>query len=323
MNEQQYRTVEQKLWRTFGKSPSERRVRLAGTGTEIRIQEVGTGEPVILIHGGPNAGSTWAPLVEHLDGYRCLVVDRPGTGLSDDYVIHATDLPRIGARFVADVLDALGIDRAHVIASSFGGHLALRSAAAHPDRFERMVQMASPAAVPGEQYPPFMRFIRSGLARRLLAVLPPNDRANRAIFRQLGHGASLDTGRIPDVVFEWYLALGRYTNTMRNDGEMIGREVLGQLSAVRLDEGLLASIRVPTLFLWGEDDGFGGLDNATRITRLMAAAELVAMPAAGHLPWLDDPVLAAATVRLFLARTQPEHVDEAAGPAQAATAFAA
>ena len=183
--------------------------------------------------------------------------------------------------------------------------------------------MASPAAVSGEQYPPFMRVIRSGLGRRVLAMLPPSDRANRSIFRQLGHGASLDTGRIPEAVFEWYLALGRHTNTMRNDGEMIGREVLGQLSAVRLDEELLASVRVPTLFLWGEDDGFGGLDNAERLTRLMPDAELVPMPAAGHLPWLDDPALAAATVRSFLSGAHPEHLDEAVRPAQDAVAFAA
>ncbi|MGD8683426.1 MAG: alpha/beta hydrolase, partial [Chloroflexota bacterium] len=263
-------------------------------------QEVGAGEPVVLIHGGPNAGSIWAPLIEHLDGYRCLILDRPGTGLSDDYVIRAADLPAIGARFVPDVLDGLGLDRAHVIASSFGGHLALRSAAAHGDRFARMVQMASPAAVPGEHYPPFMRFMRSGLTRRILALLPPNDRANRSIFRQIGHGASLDHGRIPEIVLEWYLALGRYTNTMRNDGEMVGQEILGHLATVRLDEALLASVRVPTLFLWGDDDGFGGVDNGRRIASLLQHAELEPLPAAGHLPWLDDPLFAAQAVGRFL-----------------------
>ena len=195
MNEQRYREAERRLWSHYGVEPTEQRIELAGTGTSIRVQEVGSGEPVVLIHGGPNAGSTWAPLIEHLDGYRCLIVDRPGTGLSDDYVIRAADLPAIGARFVPDVLDGLGLDRAHVIASSFGGHLSLRSAAAHPDRFERMVQMASPAAVPGEHYPQFMRFMRSGLMRRILAVLPPNDRANRSVFRQIGHAASIDSGR--------------------------------------------------------------------------------------------------------------------------------
>jgi pimeloyl-ACP methyl ester carboxylesterase len=303
MNERRYRDAERRLWGAYGLEPDEQQVRLAGTDTVVRVQESGTGEPVLFIHGGPNAGTTWAPLLAHLDGFRCLLVDRPGTGLSDDYVIRAGELPRIGASFVPDVLDGLGLDRAHVVASSFGGHLALRSAAAHPERFERMVQMASPAAVPGEQYPPFMRFMRSGLVRRILAALPPNDRANRSIFRQIGHGASLDAGRIPEIFFEWYLALGRDTNTMRNDGEMIGREILGHLDAVRLSEGLLASVKVPTLFVWGEDDGFGGIDNGRRIADLLPDAELETMPAAGHLPWLDDPVVATRATRAFLSRS--------------------
>lgn len=299
MDERRYREAEARLWSYYGIEPTERRIGLAGTGTSIRVQEVGTGDPVVLIHGGPNAGATWAPLVAHLDGYRCLLVDRPGTGLSDDFVIRAAELPGVGARFVPDVLDGLGIDRAHVIASSFGGHLALRSAAAHPERFGRMVQMASPAAVPGERYPSFMRFMRSGLTRRVLALLPPNDRANRSIFRQLGHGASLDAGRIPDAVFEWYLALGRDTNTMRNDGDMIG-SVLNHLEQVRLGEDLLSTVTVPTRFLWGADDGFGGLDNGHRLATLLQDAELEAMPEAGHLPWLDDPVVAARSSDQFL-----------------------
>ena len=41
------------------------------------------GIPVLFIHGGPTSGGTWAPLVPRVKGFRCLVLDRPGTGLSD------------------------------------------------------------------------------------------------------------------------------------------------------------------------------------------------------------------------------------------------
>jgi pimeloyl-ACP methyl ester carboxylesterase len=155
-----YRAAEAALWSAFGREPSEEHhVRLPATGTSVRVQEVGEGPPALFLHGGPNAGSTWVPLVTHLDGLRCLLVDRPGTGLSAPYPITASNLHRIGARFVPEVLDGLGIGRSHVVASSFGGHLALRSAAAHPDRFLRMVQMAAPALVPGDTIPPFMRLM--------------------------------------------------------------------------------------------------------------------------------------------------------------------
>jgi 2-hydroxy-6-oxonona-2,4-dienedioate hydrolase len=301
MNETLYRRAEKILWRRMGCSPSERMVRLDRIGTECRVQEVGEGERVLFIHGGPNSGSTWAPLVAKMLGFRCLLVDRPGTGLSPPHAVTPENLPEIGAAFVADVLDGAGVERAHVVASSFGGHLALRSAAATPERFLRMVQMACPALSPGERPPPFQHLFRFRGARRVLNALPPGTRANRMIMRQLGHGASLAAGRIPESFFDWYLELQRHTATNRNDGEMIAG-ALAARERLTLGEELLAAARVPTLFLWGEDDTFGGLDVARRLVDAMPYARLEVMPAAGHLPWLDDPDRAAQVASRFLAQ---------------------
>jgi 2-hydroxy-6-oxonona-2,4-dienedioate hydrolase len=306
MDEARYRQAEAQLWASVGLTPAERHVRLASTGTLVRVQSVGQGEPALFIHGGPNSGSTWAPLLQHLHGFQCLLVDRPGTGLSQPYPITPANLPNVGAAFVADLLDALDIDRAHVVASSFGGHLALRSAAAHPERFLRMVQMACPALCPGEQEPPFLRLLKSGLFRKILDVLPPNERANRAIMRQLGHGKSLDNGQILHGFLDWYLELQRHTDTNRNDAAMIGR-VLPARPALTLSDDLLASADVPTLFLWGEDDTCGGPDVARRVVSSMPDAELVLLPDSGHLPWLDAPFLCADRVGAFLG----DRVDDA------------
>lgn len=304
MNEIEYRKAERLFWKAFGREPSERTIRLAGTGTAVRIQEVGDGEPVLFLHGGPNSGSTWVPMIQHMAGLRCILVDRPGTGLSEPYAVRASNLPEFGSRFVPDLLDGLGIDVSHVVASSFGGHLALRSAADHPERVSRMVQMAAPALVPEATYPPFMKVLRSRAARKILGVLPPNDRAMRTIFRQLGHGVSLDTGRIPDALFDWYGALQRHTDTMRNDYAIIG-DVLAHLDRVLLTEEVLGRVRTPTLFLWGADDGFGGEENARLVAAMMQDATVVMMPGAGHLPWLDDPRFVAERTREFLAGGAP------------------
>lgn len=306
MNVARYRQAEARLWNAVGCHPTEERIRLDGTGTEVRIQAVGEGEPVLFVHGGPNAGSTWAPMVAHLAGFRCLLVDRPGTGLSEPYPVRTRNLAEFGARFVPDVLDGLGLEQAHVVASSFGGHLALRSAAANPDRFAHMVQMAAPALVPGATYPPFMRLMTSRLVRRLLGALPPNERAARMIFRQLGHGASLEAGRIPQVFFDWYLDLQRYTDTMLHDGEMIG-QVVQNRSSVLLTDRVLGSVATPTLFLWGADDGFGDVENARQVTGMMPHAELKMITAAGHLPWLDDPASVARDTRRFLSNAAAAH----------------
>ncbi len=290
MNEAAYREAEAELWASCGLHPAEQVIPLPRIGSRVRVQEIGDGDPVLFIHGGPNAGSTWAPMLPHFPGFRCLLVDRPGTGLSEPLPLGPDTVVEFAKRFVGDVLDGLGIDAAHVVASSLGGHLALRSAAAEPHRFRRMVQMACPALVPGDRLPPFMKLMRIGLVRRFLDLLPPNDRANRSILRQIGHGASLDAGRIPQGFFDWYLSLARHTDTMRNDGDMIGWLTRpGTMSRVRLTEELLATVKTPTLFIWGSDDSFGGEDVARIVVSAMPDAGLVMLPDSGHLPWLDFP----------------------------------
>jgi pimeloyl-ACP methyl ester carboxylesterase len=282
------REVERRLWVYVGLSPFEQRIQLAGVG--VRVQIVGDGPPIILVHGGPNAGSTWAPLLPSLANFRCYVVDRPGTGLSDDFVLTG-NLHEFGRRFLPGLLDGLGLDRAHVVASSFGGFLSLMSAAAAPARIHRMVQMACPVFVPGMSAPGFMKAMSLRPVRWLMNTLPPNESVGRSILRQIGHGASLNSNRIPKIFFEWYLALQRYTNTMRNDGEMIGRagSLRGFPPELTIPDDVLRSVTVPTLFLWGADDPFGTAAVARHVVELMPHASLTMVPSAGHLPWLDDP----------------------------------
>ncbi len=302
MDATKYRAAEQDLWQFFGLAPTETRVRLEGPGVDVRVQEVGEGDPVLFIHGGPNAGSTWAPFLEHFAGHRSLLVDRPGTGLSDPYPLTLENLFPFADGFVADVLDGLGIERAHIVASSFGGFLALRSAAADPSRVDRMVQMACPAFAPGMAMPPFMKLMTVGPIRKLLNALPPNERVGKSILRQIGHGASLDAGTIPQAFFDWYLALQRHTDTMRNDGDMIGRagSFRGFDQSLAFDDETLSRVTTPTLFLWGEDDAFGGTDVARRVTSAMPNAALNMLPNSGHLPWIDDPAGIAAASAEFL-----------------------
>ncbi len=224
---------------------------------------------------------------------RCLIVDRPGTGLSEPLSIDidVDNLERFAETLIVDILDALGIERSHVVASSFGGYVALRTAAKHPERLERMVQMACPAFARGMLTPAFMRFLRIPGVRQLLAVLPPNRRANEMILRQIGHGASLRASRISRNFLDWYLALQRYTNTNRNEMRMIAAlQTRGGFDpSLTLEDDLLRDLQTPTYFIWGEDDGFGGVEVARRMVDLMPNAELEMIPGAGHLPWLDYP----------------------------------
>lgn len=288
MNETAYRAAETRLWESVGATPEETRVRLFDVG--VRVQMLGKGPPVLFIHGGPNTGSAWANITPHFGGFRCYIVDRPGTGLSDDFVL-TTDPYDYARRFVPELLDELGLERTHIVASSFGGFVALVSASVAPTRIDRMVQMACPPFVRGMKTPPFMKGMALAPLRWLIPKLPPSERASNNILRQIGHGASLDAGRVPQIVTDWYLDMQRHTNTMRNEVALIGSVVTrkGFRPELTMTDDLLRAVNTPTLFLWGEDDGFGGRDVADYVAGMMPNAELRMLKGAGHLPWIDFP----------------------------------
>lgn len=312
MNESRYREAEQRLFAQEGVTPTEHRVHLHRLDVDVRVQEVGDGVPTLFIHGGPNSGSTWMQLVARVEGLRCLILDRPGTGLSDPppEPVRPHNLRRYAETLPIDVLDALGIDRAHLVVSSFGGMIALYSAAAHPARFDRMVQMACPAMAPGQSTPPFMRIILTPGLGRLVSMLPPNRRVGDLVLRQIGHGASLDAGRIPDSFKDWSLAMQRHTDTMVHETAMIAS--LGGLhgfdESLTIPDDVLAGVIAPTYFLWGEDDTFGGAETARRVVAAIPDAALEMLPAAGHLPWLDEPDHAANVVMTHLLKRSAPHV---------------
>jgi pimeloyl-ACP methyl ester carboxylesterase len=292
VDEERYRAAERTLWESLGTTPIERLVHLERNDVAVRIQEVGEGPPILFIHGANTSGASWAALASRLGGFRSVIVDRPGTGLSRPLVpaLDRRSIGRFGDTFVVDVLDALGLERAHLVATSFGGYVALRSAAAHPDRVNRMVQFSWPAGAPISRLPGFMRLMSVPLLGRAIAAIPATERTVRMTFRRIGHGPSLDRGQITALDVSTYLALLRDTDTMRNELAM-GRALVSPirgLTDVRLDDGVLGRVTAPTLFLWGERDPFGGVETAREVVERMPNAELDMVAGAGHAPWLDD-----------------------------------
>jgi 2-hydroxymuconate-semialdehyde hydrolase len=117
--------------------------------------DLGSGAPVLLIHGSGPGVSAWAnwrlPLAALQPHFRCLAPDMAGFGYStvpNDY--HFTRQAWLDQ--LLGFLDALGIEKAHVIGNSFGGSMALALAIIAPQRVERLVLMGS-VGVPFELTP--------------------------------------------------------------------------------------------------------------------------------------------------------------------------
>ena len=301
---ERYRQAEMRVWRAHGATPVEHRLHLIQSDVEVRIQEVGDGPPVLFIHGANTSGASWISLASRLSDFRCLVLDRPGTGLSNamPQAPTAKSVLRLGDTLVADVLDALGIASAHLVATSLGGYIALRSTAAEPDRVGRMVQFSWPVGAPTTWLPWFMRATGIPGVRRLMAALPASEGSVRMTFRRIGHGPSVADGRITREDLDCYLAMLRYTDTMRYELGL-ARVFVSPLRGLRrmlLPAELLANVRAPTRFVWGEQDPFGGPDVARGVVRLLPNATLEVLARAGHAPWLDELEHCASAVRLHL-----------------------
>jgi pimeloyl-ACP methyl ester carboxylesterase len=107
-------------------------------GLSLRYEEHGSGEPLVLLHGGIGTGEMFAPLLPELgEGRRIITVDLQAHGGTAD-----VDRP-LDARLMADdiaaLLDHLGLEQADVMGYSLGGKVALRLGIQHPGRVRRLV----------------------------------------------------------------------------------------------------------------------------------------------------------------------------------------
>ena len=138
---------------------------------KLHFNEAGTGEALVMLHGGGPGASGWSNYYRNIDafvaaGYRVILLDCPGFNKSDEIV---SELPRplFNARAVKGLLDRLGIDKAHLVGNSLGGASTLRFALEFPERLGRMILMG-PAAVgqsifaptPGEGIKKMMKLYR-------------------------------------------------------------------------------------------------------------------------------------------------------------------
>ena len=293
--------AEQALWEHYGLSPRETFVDVASPPCRLRVLEVGSGEPVLLVHGTVGPGS-WASLVRELEGFRLLVLDRPGWGLSTPVDFRGLDYGRCIGDLLRGTLDALGLGRAHVVGGSIGDVWALRLAQLHPSRVGRVALLGPGPLVPEAGVPGIIRLIASPAGAVIVRLLTSPARV-RTMLRGAGHGASLDASRIPDVFVEWRASAARETGAMRHERAMVRAIVDGRSYRPGLtftaDE--LAAIRTPALMVYGTQDHVGSVDVWQRFTGVLANAELEVIEGAGHMPWFDDPSGVGERLRRFLA----------------------
>ena len=302
INHEVYRAAEADLYAEYGVDVQEHIVNISPPATSIRVLEVGSGEPTIFIHGSPNGAATWIPLVAQLSGLRCLLLERPGAGLSEP-VDRWRDHRVVSTAIVEAVISNFDTEPVNLVASSFGGLYAYNFAMAHPNRVRRLIQMGAPLGPTVLGMPTIARLLSMPIPIFILkkALRPDVDKA-RDMFGEIGHEAAIEAGAIPDVVFEWYSKLLCETDTLRHLVHEM-RSVaspFGYRRSAKIRDYALAQMSTPVQYLWGDNDTFASPDKADALNSLSPNTQIEHFASFGHVLWYDDPVMIADRVRTFL-----------------------
>jgi len=266
--------------------------RIRWRGGETQVVELGEGPVLILVHGGGDAGFNWYPVLGALaEGRRVVIVDRPGHGLADPFDYRGVGILAHATAFLTDVLHALGVERAELAGCSIGGLWSTAFALEAPDRVERLSLVGSPPGL--TRSAPRMLGLAFGLplvghlvGRRLLAN--PTRDGSRAFWGRL---LVAHPERLADDFLDVDVA-----HTRRNRDSIVSLMCeVATPTGVRRDLVLgerWRGLEVPTLALFGEDDVFLSPDGWRAWEALAAASpfiEVLRVPRAGHMPWLDEP----------------------------------
>ncbi len=297
--------AEQALWSTFDLTPTEAWVTLPA-GNRVRVQEVGTGSPVVFIHGAAVAGSSWILLAHALrDEYRCILIDRPGCGLSDPVpngpLRTPTEFKRFADNLVPGLLDGLDLETAAIACTSMGGFFGFRAAITHPDRITRIIEYSWPMGTPMANVPAMMRLGSPPVIRALMTRMPVNSTVVRTMLKQVGLKRAIESGSFDDDMIAWTVAVLKHTNTFKsetNNNTFIS--LRGQNPEYLFTDDELRRLQLPVLLLWGDEDTNGGRREAEAFAARLPDATLEIIEEAGHAPWVDEIDICAARSREFL-----------------------
>jgi 3-oxoadipate enol-lactonase len=238
----------------------------AGDGTAIYYETWGRGEPLLLISGLATDLRIWAcQRLVFGRRFRCIALDNRGAGRSDKPSGPYT-LEQMAADAVA-VLDAEGVDRAHVLGHSMGGSIAQVMAVAHPQRL-RSLTLAGTAC----RHMPWR--IELLQAWRETAVTSGVHRwARRAFPHLLGPRTARTFGLFINLL--WPIILQQPAHAF--DGQI--QAILG---APDCDRDRLSRLAVPTLVVTGEKDTLTTPADADELVALIPQSRLVTLKGAGH-----------------------------------------
>lgn len=263
-----------------GDLPSLHAVSLPRQGPPLPVAQGETqAEAIVFLHGYLQSSWAWrhnlAPLAKHFAVHAlCL----PGFGWSDKPRHLSYRLAKQAQRVLA-AMDALGVQRAHLVGNSLGGALALQMALAAPQRVARLV-LVNPAS--HGRYP---MALAAALQHEWLEPLMYAPGGKLALTLGLRHAAYANLPVDRALVGSFWQPL--QTPGAKRAALQVARYFNQDLKEV---DDRLGEIRAPALLLWGRGDRIIPLASVQRLARKLGDARLELYDCSGHCPMEEEPL---------------------------------
>ncbi|MBC7895794.1 MAG: alpha/beta fold hydrolase [Cytophagaceae bacterium] len=234
-------------------------------GRQVGYDDVGSGDPIVFLHGFPHRRTLWAPqLGAIMVRARCIAPDLRGFGETPPAGPYSMDRY---ADDVAELLDHLRVERAVVCGLSMGGYVAFSLWRLHPDRVRGLVLMDTKATADTAE----------GLQKRKDMIALTQERGSSAVADAMISGmvGKSTRERCPEIVDAMH--------SMLESAPVEG--IVGALEALmkRVDSTpTLATITVPTMIVVGEEDALTPVKDSEALHAGIAESRLEIIAHAGH-----------------------------------------
>jgi 3-oxoadipate enol-lactonase len=253
-------------------------------GREFHYERAGSGEPLLLIQGMSGTHVSWGQAFKGAleEAFDVIAFDNRGIGLSAPVDGPFTILEMAGD--TAALMEALGLESAHVVGISMGGMIAQELVLAEPARLRSLTLGCTYCGGPGSQLMPEENL------QKLVAGMASGDR-DKAI--QAGYEVNLSpVFRADESTYAAFHAMATSVPAAKATIELQAQAIFAHDTSGRLGE-----IETPTLILHGTVDGVLPFPNGELIASLMPAARFEVFEGVGHMFWWEQPERSAKLIR--------------------------
>ena len=230
-------------------------------GHRARVLDVGSGPPVVVLHGwGGQIESMWPTINCLRSDFRVIAIDLPGFG--DSPVPGGVWGTADYAEFVVDLVRAQGLDKAHYLGHSFGAKTALYIAATRAEVVEKLIVVGASGLTSAPTFKVRAKRAASKTAKAVGKLGPPGKKLRQAVYDRIASQDYKDAGPMRPIMVK-----------------VVNEDISNQLPRIRSS----------TLLVWGTEDDAVPVRLAQTMESLIPDAGLVLFENAGHFAYLDEP----------------------------------